>query len=94
MTLTLKHFDTRTGEWITIPNSNIQNRQDNPDIILTEKLENTLLEAFLHKEFLNQDYSDALSIGKVDEASQHNDLLPTNHPNGDVLLLSNGKRLL
>ena len=53
-----------------------------------------MLEAFLHNEFLNQDYSDALSIGKVDEASQHNDLLPTNHPNGDVLLLSNGKRLL
>ncbi|WP_156177683.1 hypothetical protein [Crocosphaera watsonii] len=49
MTLTLKHFDTRTGEWITIPNSNIQNRQDNPNIILTEKSENTLLEAFLKK---------------------------------------------
>ncbi|WP_138984682.1 hypothetical protein, partial [Crocosphaera watsonii] len=66
MTLTLKHFDTRTGEWITIPNSNIQNRQDNPNIILTEKSENTLLEAFLKKEFPLQNYSDALSIGKVD----------------------------
>ena len=87
MTLTLKHFDTRTGEWITIHNSNLQNRQDNSNIILTEKLENTLLEAFLNKEFPLQDYSDAFSIGKVDEASSPENLYPNHHPNGDVLLL-------
>ncbi|MCH2232394.1 MAG: hypothetical protein MK105_18810, partial [Crocinitomicaceae bacterium] len=94
MTLTLKHFDTRTGEWITIPNFSLQNRQDNSNIILTEKLENTLIESFLNKEFPSQDYTSSLSIGKVDEASKQDDLLSTNHPNGDVLLLSNGKRLL
>ncbi|MGB5768522.1 MAG: hypothetical protein WBM32_01430, partial [Crocosphaera sp.] len=92
MTLTLKHFDTRTGEWITIPNPNQQNRQDNPNIILDEKIENTLLEAFLNKEFPNKDYSNSFSIGHLDEASTPDTLY--HHPNNDILLLSNGKRLL
>ncbi|MGK7957798.1 MAG: hypothetical protein AB4063_21485, partial [Crocosphaera sp.] len=94
MTLTLKHFDTRTGEWITIPNLNQQNSQDNANIILDEKLENTLLEAFLKKEFPDKDYSESFSIGHLDEASTPDDLYWGHHPNNDVLLLSNGKRLL
>ena len=94
MTLTLKHFDTRTGEWMTIPNSNKLNGQDNANIILEEKLDNTLLEAFLKKEFPNKDYSNRLSIGHLDEASTPDDLYWGHHPNNDVLLLSNGKRLL
>lgn len=94
MTLNLKHFDTRTGQWITLPNPSAEARQKNPNVILEEKLENTLLEAFLKKEFPDKDYSNALSIGHVDEASQPLDLFSRHHPNGDVLLLSNGKRLL
>ena len=94
MTLHLKHFDTRTGEWITIPNPKQQNRQDNPNIILAETLDNTLLEAFLKKEFPDKDYSNSLSIGHLDSASTPEDLYPNHHPNGDVLLLSNGQRLL
>ena len=74
MTLTLKHFDTRTGEWITIPNSHQPNRQDYPNLILDEKLENTLLEAFLKKEFPDKDYSNSFSIGHLDEASTPDDL--------------------
>ncbi len=94
MTLHLKHFDTRTGEWMTIPNSNKLNGQDNANIILEEKLDNTLLEAFLKKEFPNKDYSNRLSIGHLDEVSAPEDLYANHHPNRDVLLLSNGQRLL
>jgi hypothetical protein len=94
MTLNLKHFDTRTGEWINVPNPDKKIRLEKPNIILDEKLENTLLEAFLKTEFPDKDYTDALSIGHIDEASIPSDLYPNHHPNGDVLLLSNGQRLL
>ncbi len=94
MTLNLNHFDTRTGEWILIPNPDKRTRQDQPNIILKEKLPNTLLEAFLKKNFPAQDYSNAFSIGHIDEASKPSELYSNHHPNGDVLLLSNGKRLL
>ncbi|MEL4896895.1 hypothetical protein P9B04_15785, partial [Crocosphaera sp. Alani8] len=92
--LTLKHFDTRTGEWITLPNPNNNTQRENTNIILDEKLDNTLLEAFLKKEFPDKDYSESFSIGHLDEASEAEDLYSNRHPNGDVLLLSNGQRLL
>ncbi len=94
MTLHLKHFDTRTGEWIKIPNPNKNTQRENPNIILDENLDNTLLEAFLKKEFPNKDYSNSLSIGHLDSASTPEDLYPNHHPLSDVLLLSNGQRLL
>ena len=94
MTLHLKHFDTRTGQWINIPNPNKNTQRENPNIILDENLDNTLLEAFLKKEFPNKDYSNSLSIGHLDSASTPEDLYANHHPNGDVLLLSNGQRLL
>ncbi|EAZ88883.1 hypothetical protein CY0110_31355, partial [Crocosphaera chwakensis CCY0110] len=88
------HFDTRTGEWITLPNPNKNTQREKPNLILDETLDNTLLESFLKKEFPDKDYSSCLSIGHLDEASAPEDLYSNHHPNGDVLLLSNGKRLL
>ncbi|MEC4804061.1 MAG: hypothetical protein SAJ72_07350 [Jaaginema sp. PMC 1080.18] len=76
MTLTIPHFDCRLNQWIYT----IQGE------ILTEQLENTLLEKFF------PDGSDRFSFGHIDEYSSPADL--DNHPNGDVLLLASGKRLL
>lgn len=78
MTLEFKHFDTRLKQWIVNENPN------NDEPILTEKLDNTLLEV----------YFPALqfSFGHIDEHSNIKDLY--NHPEGHVLLLSSGERLL
>ncbi|WP_373527622.1 hypothetical protein [Nostoc sp.] len=79
MTLEFKHFDTRLNQWI-----HIDGDQTNPQSILTEKLDNTLLESYLPgKEF---------SFGHLDEYSKPEDL--QNHPEGHVLLLSSKSRLL
>ena len=94
MGLTLQHFDTRNGQWITYPNPDGQKQQKTPHLILQETLENTLLEAFIQREFPHTDYSQRLSIGHIDESSTPADLEAKNHPNGDVLLLSSGSRLL
>ena len=79
MTLTFKHFDTRLSQWIhTDGNTN------NPDSILTEKLDNTLLEFFFpDKEF---------SFGQMDEKTTAEDL--KNHPEGQILLFSSKTRLV
>ncbi|MBD2498327.1 hypothetical protein [Nostoc sp. FACHB-280] len=79
MTLEFKHFDTRLNTWIHIDgdSKNIQS-------ILTEKLDNTLLEFYFPgKEF---------SFGHLDEYSTPEDL--KNHPDGYTLLLSSKTRLL
>lgn len=79
MVLELKHFDARLNQWI-----HIDGDTKNPDSILTEKLDNTLLEFyFSDKEF---------SFGHSDEYSTPQDL--ENHPNGQILLLSSKTRLL
>ncbi|MBD2730444.1 hypothetical protein H6G96_30035 [Nostoc sp. FACHB-892] len=75
MTLELKHFDPRLNQWIYA---------DDRKTILTEKLNNTLLESyFTDKEF---------SFGHSDEYSTDEDL--RNHPDGHILLLSSKTRLL
>ena len=94
MTLTLKHFDTRNGQWIEYPNPNQQGSGEQPTVILEEKLEKTLLEVFLKQNFPEIDYSNRLSIGHIDEVSTREELSPENHPNGDVLLLSSKSRLI
>lgn len=79
MVLELRHFDTRVNQWIYTDD----NLQD-PNSILTEKLDNTLLEFFLpEKEF---------SFGQMDEHTTAENL--ENHPNGHILLLSSKTRLL
>lgn len=78
MTLKFRHFDTRLNEWIKNPSD--------PSGILTEELDNTLLEAF----FPNAQTD--FSFGHLDENSAAQDLY--NHPEGDVLLLSSGGRLV
>lgn len=79
MALTFKHFDTRLNQWI-----HADNDPTNPNSILTEKLDNTLLESF----FPNQEFS----FGHIDEHSTPLDL--KNHPEGHSLLLSSKTRLL
>jgi len=79
MTLEFKHFDTRLNQWIYV-NGNTTNTNS----ILTEKLDNTLLEFFLPE----RDFS----FGQMDEHTSAENL--KNHPNGDVLLLSSKTRLL
>ena len=75
MTLELKHFDPRLNQWVYA---------DDRKTILTEKLNNTLLESyFTDKEF---------SFGHSDEYSTDEDL--RNHPDGHILLLSSKTRLL
>ncbi len=76
MSLQFKHFDTRLNQWIYTAKS--------PSSILTETLENTLLEFY----FPNTNFS----FGHIDEYSTPKDL--KNHPDGDVLLLSSKTRLL
>ncbi|HAX79144.1 MAG TPA: hypothetical protein DCY88_25790, partial [Cyanobacteria bacterium UBA11372] len=79
MPLTFKHFDTRLNQWI-----HTDGDLNNPDSILTEKLENTLLEFFFpDKEF---------SFGQMDEKTTSEDL--KNHPEGQVLLFSSKTRLV
>ncbi|MBD2479438.1 hypothetical protein H6G79_31105, partial [Anabaena sp. FACHB-83] len=79
MTLEFKHFDTRLNTWI-----HVDGDSKNPESILTEKLDNTLLEFYFpDKEF---------SFGHLDEYSTPEDL--KNHPNGHTLLLSSKTRLL
>ncbi|MCC2692838.1 hypothetical protein [Nodularia sp. LEGE 04288] len=79
MTLEFKHFDTRLNQWI-----HTDGDSKNPDSILTEKLDNTLLESY----FPGKDFS----FGHIDEYSKAEDL--QNHPDGHVLLLSSKTRLL
>lgn len=79
MTLEFKHFDTRLNQWIHTDNS-----ADNPNSILTETLDNTLLESC----FPNTSFY----FGHIDEHSTPSDL--KNHPEGHVLLLSSKTRLL
>ncbi|MBW4617209.1 MAG: hypothetical protein KME21_29040 [Desmonostoc vinosum HA7617-LM4] len=79
MTIEFQHFDTRLNQWIHTDNNKM-----NPDSILAEKLDNTLLESFFtHKNF---------SFGHIDEYSTPQEL--TNHPDGHRLLLSSKTRLL
>ncbi|WP_338421998.1 hypothetical protein [Nostoc flagelliforme] len=79
MTLQFKHFDTRINQWI-----HDDGDKNNPDSILTEKIDNTLLESYFPgKEF---------SFGHIDEYSKAEDL--QNHPEGYILLLSSKTRLL
>lgn len=79
MTIQAKHFDTRLNQWIhTDGNTN------NPDSLLKEELNNTLLEHF----FPGVNFS----FGHMDEKSTLEQL--TNHPEGHKLLLSSKTRLL
>lgn len=79
MSLEFKHFDTRLNQWI-----HDDGDKNNPNSILTENLDNTLLESFFPgKEF---------SFGHIDEYSKPEDL--QNHPDGHILLLSSKTRLL
>ena len=79
MTTQAKHFDTRLNQWIhTDGNTN------NPDSLLKEELNNTLLENFLSG--IN------FSFGHPDEKSKASQL--KNHPSGRKLLLSSKTRLL
>ncbi|NJO94127.1 MAG: hypothetical protein HC820_06800, partial [Hydrococcus sp. RM1_1_31] len=74
-----KHFDTRLNQWINNENPKIV---DEP--ILTEKLDNTLLELYFP--------DTPFSFGHIDEKSTVDDLYK--HPDGHVLLLSSKSRLL
>ncbi len=79
MTLTFKHFDTRLNQWL-----HSDNNTANPESLIKEKLDNTLLEFFLpDKQF---------SFGQVDEYNTATDL--KNHPDRHKLLLASGSRLL
>ncbi|MHC5761358.1 MAG: hypothetical protein ACYTXR_27005, partial [Nostoc sp.] len=79
MTLEFKHFNTRINQWI-----HDDGDKNNPDSILTEKIDNTLLESY----FPDQEFS----FGHIDEYSKAEDL--QNHPEGHILLLSSKTRLL
>lgn len=79
MTIQAKHFDTRLNQWIhTDGNTN------NPDSLLKEELNNTLLEHF----FPGVNFS----FGHMDEKSTAEQL--EKHPEGHKLLLSSKTRLL
>lgn len=79
MTIQAKHFDTRLNQCIhTDGNTN------NPDSLLNEELNNTLLEYF----FPGVNFS----FGHMDEKSTVEQLI--NHPEGHKLLLSSKTRLL
>lgn len=79
MTLTFKHFDTRLNQWL-----HSDGNTANPDSLIKEELDNTLLEFFLpDKQF---------SFGQMDDYSTASDL--KNHPDGHTLLLSSKSRLL
>ncbi|KYC34898.1 hypothetical protein WA1_50190 [Scytonema hofmannii PCC 7110] len=79
MTIVTKHFDTRLNQWI-----HTDGNTSNPESLLKEELNNTLLEFFFPgKEF---------SFGHMDEYSTEQEL--KNHPDDRVLLLSSKSRLL
>ncbi|MCC5599833.1 hypothetical protein [Nostoc favosum] len=79
MTIQAKHFDTRLNQWIhTDGNTN------NPDSLLKEELNNTLVEHFFP--------SVNFSFGHMDEKSTAEQLI--NHPESYKLLLSSKTRLL
>ncbi len=79
MTLTFKHFDTRLNQWL-----HSDNNTTNPESLIKEDLNNTLLEFFLpDKQF---------SFGQIDQYSKPDDL--KNHPDGHKLLLASGDRLV
>jgi hypothetical protein len=79
MTLEFRHFDTRLNQWI-----HTDGDRENLKSILTEKLDNTLLEFYFPgKQF---------SFGHIDEYSKPKDL--RNHPDGHILLISSKTRLL
>lgn len=79
MSLTLKHFDTRLNQWL-----HTDSNTDNHESVLTEQLDNTLLEFFLpNKQF---------SFGQMDEYSTATNL--ENHPDNHRLLFSSKSRLL
>ncbi|MGH2412490.1 MAG: hypothetical protein ACRDEA_02095, partial [Microcystaceae cyanobacterium] len=79
MTLQCKHFDSRLNEWI-----HTDGNLNNPDSILAEELDNTLLELY----FPGAEFS----FGHIDEKTQAEDLY--NHPEAHTLLLSSKSRLL
>ncbi|MBW4512901.1 MAG: putative molybdenum carrier protein [Scytonematopsis contorta HA4267-MV1] len=79
MAIEAKHFDTRLNQWI-----HTDNDTNNPETLLKEELNNSLLEHFLPgKQF---------SFGHMDDKTKPEMLF--NHPDGDVLLLSSKSRLL
>jgi hypothetical protein len=79
MAIEAKHFDTRLNQWI-----HTDNDTNNPDTLLSEELNNSLLEHFLPgKQF---------SFGHMDDKTKSEML--KNHPDGDILLLSSKSRLL
>jgi hypothetical protein len=79
MTIQAKHFDTRLNQWI-----HTDGDVNNPDSLLKEELNNTLLEHFLP--------GVSFSFGHMDEKSKAEQL--HNHPSGHKLLLSSKTRLL
>ncbi|MBE8966363.1 hypothetical protein IQ277_08915 [Nostocales cyanobacterium LEGE 12452] len=79
MTIQAKHFDTRLNQWI-----HTDGNRNNPDSLLKEELNNTLLEDF----FPGVNFS----FGHMDEKSTVEQLI--NHPEGHKLLLSSKTRLL
>ncbi|MBH8573567.1 hypothetical protein I8752_11185 [Nostocaceae cyanobacterium CENA369] len=79
MSVAFQHFDTRLNQWI-----HTDGDDKNPQSILTENLDNTLLKFY----FSDQKFS----FGHIDEHSKPEDL--RNHPNRHTLLLSSKTRLL
>ncbi|MEH1861764.1 MAG: hypothetical protein V7L21_28070 [Nostoc sp.] len=79
MTIQAKHFDTRLNQWIHTDGNTV-----NPDSLLKEELNNTLIEHF----FPGANFS----FGHMDEKSTVEQLI--NHPEAHKLLLSSRTRLL
>ncbi|MDZ7962860.1 MAG: hypothetical protein RMY34_34170 [Aulosira sp. DedQUE10] len=79
MTIQAKHFDTRLNQWIHTDGNTV-----NPDSLLKEELNNTLIEHL----FPGVDFS----FGHMDEKSTVEQLI--NHPESHKLLLSSKTRLL
>ncbi|MDZ8084220.1 MAG: hypothetical protein RMY16_01280 [Nostoc sp. DedQUE12b] len=79
MTIQAKHFDTRLNQWIHTDGNTV-----NPDSLLKEELNNTLIEHF----FPGVNFS----FGHMDEKSTVEQLI--NHPEDHKLLLSSKTRLL
>ncbi|MHC0067287.1 hypothetical protein ACWATR_30990 [Nostoc sp. UIC 10890] len=79
MTIQAKHFDTRLNQWI-----HTDGNTDNPDSLLKEELNNTLIEHF----FPGVNFS----FGHMDEKSTVEQFI--NHPEDHKLLLSSKTRLL
>ncbi|MBC6435597.1 hypothetical protein FM036_40090 [Nostoc sp. HG1] len=79
MTIQAKHFDTRLNQWI-----HTDGNTENPDSLLQEELNNTLIEHF----FPGVNFS----FGHMDEKTTIEQLI--NHPESHKLLLSSKTRLL